>query len=126
VPEQKTEAVFFDFGGGTALELVAPRDGNPGLGSFLKRRGPGLHHLAIEVESVERGLAALVRAGLQPIDSHPRPGARGHRVAFLHPRSTGGVLLELVEHKDEHREEAARGDGKGEGKNVEPEEARAG
>jgi len=80
--------------GGAALELCAPR-GNAALDRFLARRGPGLHHVCFAVEDLPAALAALKAAGVRLIDETPRPGARGHDVAFLHPDSTGGVLFEL-------------------------------
>ncbi|MGC4122572.1 MAG: methylmalonyl-CoA epimerase [Myxococcales bacterium] len=104
VPEQRTEAVFFDLGG-VSLELVAPRGGNEGLEKFLAKRGPGLHHLALEVQGLSEGLRALRAGGLQLIDEAPRRGARGHSVAFLHPKAAGGVLVELVERVEQAVEE---------------------
>jgi methylmalonyl-CoA/ethylmalonyl-CoA epimerase len=77
-----------------ALEICAPR-GNASLERFLARRGPGLHHICFEVEDLRAALATLKAAGVRLIDETPRPGARGHEVAFLHPASTGGVLFEL-------------------------------
>ncbi len=110
VPEQRTEAVFFDLGG-VSLELVAPLGGNEGLEKFLRKRGPGgLHHLALRVEGLEEGLEALRAEGLPAIDGEPRPGARGHRVAFLHPKAAGGVLVELVEEGGEQRDPARPAD----------------
>jgi methylmalonyl-CoA/ethylmalonyl-CoA epimerase len=81
----------------TALELVSPvpPDGNPGLRRFLDRHGGGLHHICFEVDDLPEALATLKSAGVRLIDEVPRPGARGHLVAFLHPASTGGVLFEL-------------------------------
>lgn len=81
----------------TALEVIAPAapDGNPGLRKFLDRRGPGLHHICFEVDDLPGALASLKAAGVRLIDDAPRPGARGHLVAFLHPASTGGILFEL-------------------------------
>lgn len=95
VESQKTEAIFFPMGD-TSLELVAPR-GNPGLERFLERRGPGLHHVAVQVEGLEEAMALLGALGVPMIDGAPRLGARGHKVAFVHPKATGGVLVELVE-----------------------------
>jgi methylmalonyl-CoA/ethylmalonyl-CoA epimerase len=77
-----------------ALEIIAPA-GNPSLARFLARRGPGLHHVCFEVDDLPAALAALKAAGVRLIDETPRPGARGHDVAFLHPAATGGVLFEL-------------------------------
>lgn len=95
VASQKTEAVLLP-AGETSLELITPR-GNEGLAKFLEKRGPGLHHIAVEVEGIEQALAALKALGVPLVDETPRKGARGHKVAFLHPKATGGVLVELVE-----------------------------
>jgi methylmalonyl-CoA/ethylmalonyl-CoA epimerase len=78
----------------TSIELVAPA-GNAGLQRFLDKRGPGLHHVCFEVDDLDGALATLKAAGVPLIDDVPRLGARGHRVAFLHPAATGGVLFEL-------------------------------
>jgi methylmalonyl-CoA/ethylmalonyl-CoA epimerase len=95
VSSQKTEAALLPIGESN-LELIAPR-GNESLVKYLQKRGPGLHHIAIEVEGIEGALALLKGLGVPLIDETPRAGARGHKVAFLHPRATGGVLVELVE-----------------------------
>ena len=95
VASQRTEALLLPLGD-TQVELVAPR-GNEGLERFLEKRGPGLHHVAVEVEGIEAALALLAALGVPLIDTVPRRGARGHKVAFVHPRATGGVLVELVE-----------------------------
>lgn len=81
-----------------ALEIIAPGPapgGNASLARFLARRGPGLHHICFEVDDLPEALATLKAAGVRLIDEAPRPGARGHLVAFIHPASTGGVLFEL-------------------------------
>src|SRR5450432_309032 len=80
-----------------SLELCAPagQDGNDSLRRFLANRGPGLHHVCFEVDDLPAALASLKAAGVRLIDETPRPGARGHLVAFLHPSATGGVLFEL-------------------------------
>lgn len=95
VASQKTEAVLLPIGDSN-VELISPK-GNEGLRKFLDKRGPGLHHVAIEVEGIEAALAALAALGVPLVDATPRLGARGHKVAFLHPKATGGVLVELVE-----------------------------
>ena len=95
VPSQQTEAMLLPLGD-TRLELVAPR-GNQSLERFLEKRGPGLHHIAVEVEGIDEALALLTALGVPLIDPVARTGARGHKVAFLHPKATGGVLVELVE-----------------------------
>jgi methylmalonyl-CoA/ethylmalonyl-CoA epimerase len=80
-----------------AIEVIAPGPGgtNVGLRKFLDKRGPGLHHICFEVDDLPGALASLKAAGVRLIDDAPRPGARGHQVAFLHPASTGGILFEL-------------------------------
>jgi methylmalonyl-CoA/ethylmalonyl-CoA epimerase len=95
VPSQKTEAALLPIGDSN-IELISPK-GNDGLQRFLEKRGPGLHHIAVEVEGIEQALALLKSLGVPLIDEAPRIGARGHRVAFVHPKATGGVLIELVE-----------------------------
>lgn len=104
VASQKTEAVLLPIGE-TSLELISPR-GNEGLEKFLEKRGPGLHHIAVEVEGIEQALATLKAIGVPLIDEAPRKGARGHKVAFIHPKATGGVLVELVEPDADHHEES--------------------
>jgi methylmalonyl-CoA/ethylmalonyl-CoA epimerase len=100
VASQKTEAVILPIGE-TSIELISPR-GNDGLEKFLEKRGPGLHHIAIEIEGIESALAFLKTLGIPLIDESPRIGARGHKVAFVHPKATGGVLIELVEPATSH------------------------
>jgi methylmalonyl-CoA/ethylmalonyl-CoA epimerase len=95
VASQKTEAVLLPIGDGN-VELIEPK-GNEGLRKFLEKRGPGIHHIAVEVEGIEDALAFLKSLHVPLIDEAPRIGARGHKVAFVHPRATGGVLVELVE-----------------------------
>lgn len=100
VASQKTEAALLPVGE-TSIELIEPK-GNEGLARFLEKKGPGLHHIAVEVEGIESALAFLKAAGVPLVDETPRIGARGHKVAFLHPKATGGVLVELVEPAGEH------------------------
>ena len=95
VASQKVESLMLPVGD-AAVELVAPR-GNEGVVRFLEKRGPGLHHVAFEVESVEEALASLTALGVPLVDREPRIGAHGHKVAFVHPKATGGLLIELVE-----------------------------
>jgi len=96
VAEQGVEAVLLDVGD-CHVELLAPLGPDTPVGKFLARKGPGLHHVAYRVSDIDAALAELVEAGLELIDSEPRTGIRMSRVAFLHPRSTGGVLTEIVE-----------------------------
>lgn len=95
VASQKTEVILLPVGSSN-VELIEPK-GNEGLAKFLEKRGPGLHHVAVEVEGIEAVLALLDSLNVPLIDKTPRVGARGHKVAFVHPRATGGVLVELVE-----------------------------
>jgi methylmalonyl-CoA epimerase len=100
VEEQGVEAVLLDVGEGH-VELLAPLGPETAVGKFLERKGPGLHHVAYAVEDIDATLRSLAEAGLELIDSEPRVGIRESRVAFLHPRSTGGVLTEIVEPAEE-------------------------
>lgn len=96
VESQGVEAVLLDIGDGH-VELLRPLGPETAVGKFLARKGPGLHHVAYAVEDIDATLESLSAAGLELIDSEPRVGIRESRVAFLHPRSTGGVLTEIVE-----------------------------
>jgi methylmalonyl-CoA/ethylmalonyl-CoA epimerase len=96
VPEQGVNVVFLGTGA-TRLELIEPTRPDSGVARFVEKHGPGLHHVAIRVPDVAAALAALAERGLPLIDREPRPGAHGGRIAFLHPRAAGGVLIELVE-----------------------------
>ena len=96
VEEQGVEAVLLDVGE-NHVELIRPLSDDSGVGKFLARNGPGLHHVAYACDDIDSTLAAVRDAGLQLIDKQPRRGIRDSRVAFLHPKSTGGVLTELVE-----------------------------
>jgi methylmalonyl-CoA/ethylmalonyl-CoA epimerase len=99
VEEQGVEAVLLEVGEGH-VELLRPLSEDTAVGKFLARRGPGLHHVAYQTDDIDRTLGAVRDAGIGLIDERPRIGIRGARVAFLHPRSTGGVLTELVEPVD--------------------------
>jgi methylmalonyl-CoA/ethylmalonyl-CoA epimerase len=96
VESQGVEAVLLDVGEGH-VELLRPLGPDTPVGKYLEKKGPGLHHVAYAVEDIEGVLAKLKDAGIQMIDSEPRVGIRESRVAFVHPRSTGGVLTEIVE-----------------------------
>jgi methylmalonyl-CoA epimerase len=96
VGEQGVEAVLLDVGD-THVELLSPLGPETPVGKFLERTGPGLHHVAYRVEGIEDALEQLAAAGVELIDSEPRTGIRNSRVAFLHPKATGGVLTEIVE-----------------------------
>jgi methylmalonyl-CoA/ethylmalonyl-CoA epimerase len=96
VQEQGVEAVLLDVGEGH-VELLAPLGPQTPVGRFLAKQGPGLHHVAYQVEDIDAALEAVRHAGLELIDKQPRIGIRGSRVAFIHPRATAGVLTEIVE-----------------------------
>jgi methylmalonyl-CoA/ethylmalonyl-CoA epimerase len=96
VESQGVEAVLLDVGEGH-VELLRPLGPETPVGRFLARKGPGLHHVAYRVEDIDATLEKLAAAGLELIDRKARVGIRESRVAFLHPRSTGGVLTEIVE-----------------------------
>lgn len=81
-----------------SVELLEPRGPDTTVGRFIERRGSGLHHIAYAVPDIVAALRELQAKGFDLIDQEPRPGAGGHQVAFLHPRSTGGTLIELVQH----------------------------
>jgi methylmalonyl-CoA/ethylmalonyl-CoA epimerase len=95
------EAVLFDVGE-SHVELISPLDAESGVAKFLAKNGPGLHHVAYAVSDIEATLAELGEQGVELIDKEPRTGIRNRRVAFLHPRSTGGVLTEIVQPAEEH------------------------
>ena len=83
--------------GETHVELLEPLSNSSPVGKFLEKRGPGIHHIAVSVPDIRASLAALKEQGSRLIDEQPRIGARGCLVAFVHPTSTNGVLLELVQ-----------------------------
>ena len=93
VPTEKVRAAFLPVGE-SRLELLEPTDPDSVIARFLQKRS-GLHHVCVLVEDIEAALAELKEKGVELLDQSPRPGAGGSRVAFIHPRSAGGVLLEL-------------------------------
>ena len=101
VEEQGVEAVLLGVGD-SHVELLRPLGPDTAVGKFLERSGPGLHHVAYGTDDIDSALDAVRGAGLRLIDERPRTGIRGSRVAFLHPKSTGGVLTELVEPQENH------------------------
>ena len=101
VEEQGVEAVLLDVGE-NHVELLSPLGEDTPVGKFLAKRGPGLHHVAYQVPDIEATLAALKADGARLIDETPRTGIRGSRVAFVHPKSSGGVLTEIVQPAEDH------------------------
>ena len=96
VEEQGVEAVLLGVGE-SHVELLRPLGPETAVGRFLERNGPGLHHVAYGTDDIDSALEEVRAAGLRLIDERPRTGIRNSRVAFVHPKSTGGVLTELVE-----------------------------
>jgi len=83
--------------GDASIELLEPLQADGPVAKFLERRGPGIHHVCFRVGNLDRALAQCRAAGLELVDQTPRAGAHGRRVAFLHPRTTAGILLELTD-----------------------------
>ena len=105
-PREGVKIAFLPLGGpgGSEIELLEPTDPAGGVARFLEKRGEGLHHLCLEVEDIDEALAELTAAGAAVLDATPRPTAEGRGI-FLHPKGTGGVLLELVQ-REEHEPDA--------------------
>ncbi len=101
VEEQGVDAVLLEIGEGH-VELISPLAADTAVGKFLERYGPGLHHVAYQTDDIDARLDELREAGLRLIDEEPRTGIRGSRVAFVHPKATGGVLTEIVEPAESH------------------------
>lgn len=97
VPTELTSTAFFPIEG-TRIELVQPMDGQGPIAGYLDKRGPGLHHVCFETDDLDGDVAALRAKGYQFLSDAPKPGAHGTRVIFIHPKSCGGVLMELAEH----------------------------
>jgi methylmalonyl-CoA/ethylmalonyl-CoA epimerase len=99
VKEQKVRTAFFMIGQ-SKIELLESTDPDGPIGKFIEKKGEGIHHLAIAVKNIEENLKELDKKGVQLIDKMPRKGAEGLDIAFLHPKGTHGVLLELCENKN--------------------------
>jgi methylmalonyl-CoA/ethylmalonyl-CoA epimerase len=98
VAEQRVRVAMLPIGE-SRIELLEPTTADSPISKFLAKRGPGIHHVAIQVENIRESLRKMKEAGARLIDEEPRTGAGGCLVAFVHPSSTGGVLVELVEHQ---------------------------
>jgi methylmalonyl-CoA/ethylmalonyl-CoA epimerase len=96
VPEQQAAIAFLPTGG-SEVELVQPTTTDSGLARYLGKRGPGIHHICFEVDDLDRTLADLKARGVRLIDETPKAGAGGKKLAFIHPESANGVLVELYE-----------------------------
>lgn len=99
IAEQKVRTAFFKIGQ-TKIELLQSTDPEGPVGKFIEKKGEGIHHLAFAVDNIEEHLADAERIGIKLIDSVPRKGAEGLDIAFLHPKSTSGVLIEFCEDKN--------------------------
>lgn len=98
VPDQKVRVAFIELGD-SRLELLEPTAANSPIAKFLEKKGPGIHHLAIEVADIGAKLQELEKVGIRLIDREARKGSHGLSIAFVHPKATQGVLLELCEHQ---------------------------
>ncbi len=98
VVEQKVRTAFFMVGQ-TKIELLEPTDPDSPVGKFIGKKGEGIHHIAFAVRDIEEKLRHAEKEGVKLIDAIPRKGAEGLEIAFLHPKSTGGVLIEICEDK---------------------------
>lgn len=98
VPDQKVRVAFFDLGG-VKIELLESTSPDGPIGKHIEKRGPGLHHLSFTSTDIKQDLTAIQQKGGRLIDEVPRDGANGAQIAFVHPKTTGGVLLELCEEK---------------------------
>jgi methylmalonyl-CoA/ethylmalonyl-CoA epimerase len=96
VPEQAVDVAFLPVGE-SEIELVKPVTEDSGIAKWMAKRGPGIHHICFEVDDIRQALADLSAAGVQVIDAEPRQAAGGKLYAFVHPKSTGGVLVELYQ-----------------------------
>jgi len=95
--ERKVKVAFFSTGGQTNIELLWPLDSESTIAKFLETRGEGIHHFAVRVKNIENALDALKKKGVSLVDEKPKQGAGGAKIAFVHPKSTKGVLMELCE-----------------------------
>ena len=96
VPAESAQIAFLPVGG-TEVELVRPTTDDSGLSKYIEKRGEGMHHLCLETDDIVAMMAQLKEKGIQLINESPRTGADGKKYAFIHPKSTGGVLVELYQ-----------------------------
>jgi methylmalonyl-CoA/ethylmalonyl-CoA epimerase len=96
VPVEKSQVAFLPTGG-SEIEIVRPTTDDSGLAKYLEKRGPGMHHVCLEVDDIQGMLAQLKERGVQLINESPVTASGGKRYAFIHPKSTGGVLVELYQ-----------------------------
>ena len=108
VPEQQVKIAFLPVGD-SHIELVAPTDESSGVARYLQKKGPGLHHICLEVDDIAAAIARLKKGGIPLIDEKPQTAADGKKLAFIHPKGTGGVLVELYQLPQSGELEANRG-----------------
>ena len=96
VPQEKSQVAFLPVGG-SEVELVKPTTSDSGLAKYLEKRGPGMHHICLEVDDIEGMLAQLKEKGVQLINETPMAGIGGRKYAFIHPKAANGVMVELYE-----------------------------
>jgi len=101
LPAHGVKTEFYPLGADSEIEFIEPLDAKNSIGKYLDRKGAGIHHLALRVQGIEALLEAMKARGVRLIDEKPRAGAQGKRVAFIHPGSMGGILVELVEQPDQ-------------------------
>lgn len=100
VAEQKVKTAFFPVGE-SSIELLEPTDSDSPVAKFIAKRGAGIHHIALRVDDVAAAIAELTARGVRMIDSIPRDGAHGAKIAFIHPKSTPGMLVEICQRKED-------------------------
>ena len=100
VAEQKVRTAFFPLGE-SSIELLEPTDPDSPVAKFIAKRGPGIHHIALGVDDTAKAIAELTARGVKMIDSVPRDGAHGAKIAFIHPKSTPGLLVEICQRKED-------------------------
>lgn len=100
VAEQKVRTAFFPLGE-SSIELLEPTSEDSPIAKFMAKKGPGIHHIALRVDDVSKAIEAMKAKGIQMIDEVPRIGAHGAKIAFIHPKSTPGVLIELCQREQE-------------------------
>jgi len=102
VESEKVKTGFFELENDSRLELLEPTDPDSTIAKFLANRGPGIHHICLKVNDIRGAMKALKDKGMRLINEEPKPGAHGCMVAFVHPKSTGGVLIELSQPSRKH------------------------
>jgi len=103
VASEKVTVGMFELGNDSRIELLEPTESDSAVGKFLKSRGPGIHHICLKVSDIRATLKALKAQGVQLINEEPKVGAHNKLIAFVHPKSTGGILIELSQPQGDHK-----------------------